>query len=58
MICDTPQKALVLLENVEKSLTPGLKLIILMDPFKEDLKDRGERSGVEVLSFSDAEVMA
>ncbi|XP_071077255.1 long-chain-fatty-acid--CoA ligase 5 isoform X1 [Desmodus rotundus] len=55
VICDTPQKALVLLENVEKSLTPGLKLIILMDPFKEDLKERGERSGVEVLSFSDAE---
>ncbi|KAM5320160.1 long-chain-fatty-acid--CoA ligase 5 isoform 2-T4 [Glossophaga mutica] len=55
VICDTPQKASVLLENVEKSLTPGLKLIILMDPFKEDLKERGEKSGVEVLSFSDAE---
>lgn len=55
VICDTPQKASVLLENVEKSLTPGLKLIILMDPFKEDLKERGEKSGVEILSFADAE---
>lgn len=55
VICDTPEKASVLLENVEKSLTPSLKLIILMDPFKEDLKERGEKSGVEVLSFSDAE---
>lgn len=55
VICDTPQKASVLLENVEKSLTPGLKLIILMDSFKEDLKERGEKSGVEVLSFADAE---
>ncbi|XP_053524399.1 long-chain-fatty-acid--CoA ligase 5 isoform X2 [Artibeus jamaicensis] len=55
VICDTPEKASVLLENMEKSLTPSLKLIILMDPFKEDLKERGEKSGVEVLSFSDAE---
>ncbi|XP_035883183.1 long-chain-fatty-acid--CoA ligase 5 isoform X2 [Phyllostomus discolor] len=55
VICDTPQKASVLLENVEKSLTPGLKLIILMDPFNEDLKERGEKSGVEVLALADAE---
>ncbi|XP_036919826.1 long-chain-fatty-acid--CoA ligase 5 isoform X1 [Sturnira hondurensis] len=55
VICDTPEKASILLENVEKSLTPSLKLIILMDPLKEDLKERGEKSGVEVLSFSDAE---
>ncbi|XP_045709962.1 long-chain-fatty-acid--CoA ligase 5 isoform X2 [Phyllostomus hastatus] len=55
VICDTPQKASVLLENVEKNLTPGLKLIILMDPFNEDLKERGEKSKVEVLSLADAE---
>lgn len=56
VICDTPQKALVLISNVEKGLTPGLKLVILMDPFEEDLKKRGEKCGVEILSLFDAEV--
>ncbi|XP_066210822.1 long-chain-fatty-acid--CoA ligase 5 isoform X2 [Saccopteryx leptura] len=55
VICDTPRKASVLLENVEKGLTPGLTTIILMDPFEDDLKQRGEKSGVEILSFLDAE---
>uniref|UniRef100_A0A8C2RPX0 Long-chain-fatty-acid--CoA ligase n=1 Tax=Capra hircus TaxID=9925 RepID=A0A8C2RPX0_CAPHI len=55
VICDTPQKALVLISNVEKGLTPGLKLVILMDPFEEDLKKRGEKCGVEILSLFDAE---
>eukprot|EP00069_Balaena_mysticetus_P005924 bmy_18294T0 len=55
VICDTPQKALVLIGNVEKGLTPGLKLIILMDPFEDDLKKRGEKCGVEILSLFDAE---
>lgn len=57
VICDTPQKALVLIENVEKGLTPNLKLIILMNPFEDDLKQRGEKIGVELLPFWDAEVM-
>nr|KAF6321968.1 acyl-CoA synthetase long chain family member 5 [Pipistrellus kuhlii] len=55
VICDTPKKAADLLENVEKGLTPGLKLIILMNPFEDDLKQRGEKIGVELLSFWDAE---
>lgn len=55
VICDTPKKASVLLENVEKGLTPGLRLIILMDPFEDDLRQRGEQKGVEILSFYDAE---
>ncbi|OBS66335.1 hypothetical protein A6R68_05122, partial [Neotoma lepida] len=55
VICDTPQKATMLIENVEKGLTPGLKTIILMDPFDDDLTKRGEKCGVEVLSLSDAE---
>ncbi|XP_055280632.1 long-chain-fatty-acid--CoA ligase 5 isoform X4 [Moschus berezovskii] len=55
VICDTPQKALVLISNVEKGLTPGLKLVILMDPFEDDLKKRGEKCGVEILSLFDAE---
>lgn len=56
VICDTPQKATMLIENVEKGLTPGLKTVILMDPFDDDLRKRGEKCGVEVLSLSDAEV--
>lgn len=55
VICDTPQKAAVLMENVEKGLTTGLKIIILMDPFDDDLKQRGEKSGVEILSLFEAE---
>ncbi|XP_058154404.1 long-chain-fatty-acid--CoA ligase 5 [Dasypus novemcinctus] len=55
VICDTPQKASSLIEYVEKGLTPSLKMIILMDPFEDDLKQRGERSGVEILSLFDAE---
>lgn len=55
VICDTPQKASNLIENVEKDLIPGLKMIILMDPFEDDLKERGEKRGVEVLSFYEAE---
>ncbi|XP_045424088.1 long-chain-fatty-acid--CoA ligase 5 isoform X2 [Lemur catta] len=55
VICDTPQKASVLIGNVEKGLTPGLKMVILMDPFDDDLKQRGEKTGVEILALSDAE---
>lgn len=55
VICDTPQKASVLIENVEKGFTPSLKVVILMDPFDDDLKQRGEKSGIEILSLYDAE---
>lgn len=55
VICDTPQKASVLIGNVEKGLTTGLKTIILMDPFEDDLKQRGEKCGVEIFSLLDAE---
>ncbi|XP_004428141.1 PREDICTED: long-chain-fatty-acid--CoA ligase 5 isoform X1 [Ceratotherium simum simum] len=55
VICDTLQKASILIENVEKCLTPDLKMIIIMDPFDDDLKQRGEKSGIEILSLFDAE---
>ncbi|KAL0616545.1 Long-chain-fatty-acid--CoA ligase 5 [Plecturocebus cupreus] len=55
VVCDTPLKASVLIENVEKGLTPGLKVVILMDPFDDDLKQRGKKSGIEILSLFDAE---
>uniref|UniRef100_A0A8C8RRA0 Arachidonate--CoA ligase n=1 Tax=Pelusios castaneus TaxID=367368 RepID=A0A8C8RRA0_9SAUR len=45
VICDKPEKARVLLDHVEKKETPGLKSIILMDPFEKDLKERGKRCG-------------
>lgn len=48
----------MLIGNVEKGLTPGLKMIILMDPFEDDLKQRAETSGIEILSLFDAEVCA
>nr|XP_048279255.1 long-chain-fatty-acid--CoA ligase 5 isoform X2 [Myodes glareolus] len=55
VICDTPQKATMLIENVEKNLTPGLKMVILMDPFDDELTSRGQRNGVEILALSEAE---
>uniref|UniRef100_A0A5F8HLF8 Long-chain-fatty-acid--CoA ligase n=1 Tax=Monodelphis domestica TaxID=13616 RepID=A0A5F8HLF8_MONDO len=57
VVCDTPQKATVLLDNVEKRLTLGLKMIILMDPFEDSLKERGEKLGIEILSLYDAEAL-
>ncbi|XP_036590433.1 long-chain-fatty-acid--CoA ligase 5 [Trichosurus vulpecula] len=57
VVCDTPQKANVLLENVEKRLTLGLKMIILMDSFEDSLKERGEKLGIEILSLYDAETL-
>ncbi|CAK6446026.1 unnamed protein product [Pipistrellus nathusii] len=55
VIVDNPQKAQVLLEHVEKELTPGLKMIILMDPFEEALKDRGQACGVVIKSMQAVE---
>ncbi|XP_074865408.1 long-chain-fatty-acid--CoA ligase 6 [Carettochelys insculpta] len=55
VICDKPEKARVLLDHVEKRETPGLKFIILMDPFEKDLKERGKRCGVHVQSMKEVE---
>uniref|UniRef100_A0A8C8MLQ9 Arachidonate--CoA ligase n=1 Tax=Oncorhynchus tshawytscha TaxID=74940 RepID=A0A8C8MLQ9_ONCTS len=56
MICDKPEKAQVLLGNVERQETPGLKRIILMDPFDPALLEQGEGCGVIVQSMQDVEV--
>uniref|UniRef100_I3MBI6 Long-chain-fatty-acid--CoA ligase n=1 Tax=Ictidomys tridecemlineatus TaxID=43179 RepID=I3MBI6_ICTTR len=48
VIVDKPQKAVLLLEHVERKDTPGLKLIILMEPFEEALKERGQKCGVVI----------
>ncbi|XP_011360573.1 long-chain-fatty-acid--CoA ligase 6 isoform X4 [Pteropus vampyrus] len=55
VIVDKPQKALLLLEHVERKETPGLKLIILMEPFEEALKDRGQECGVVIRSMQAVE---
>lgn len=56
MIVDKPQKAVTLLEHVERKETPGLKLIILMEPFEDALKDRGQECGVLIKSMQAVEV--
>uniref|UniRef100_A0A8D2LD88 Long-chain-fatty-acid--CoA ligase n=1 Tax=Varanus komodoensis TaxID=61221 RepID=A0A8D2LD88_VARKO len=56
VVCDKPEKARVLLEHVEKKETPGLKSIILMDPFEKDLKERGQKCGVYIQTMQEVEV--
>uniref|UniRef100_A0A8C8HRE9 Arachidonate--CoA ligase n=1 Tax=Oncorhynchus tshawytscha TaxID=74940 RepID=A0A8C8HRE9_ONCTS len=56
VICDKPEKAQVLLGNVERQETPGLKRIILMDPFDPALLEEGAGCGVIVQSMQDVEV--
>ncbi|XP_040499343.1 long-chain-fatty-acid--CoA ligase 1 [Ursus maritimus] len=48
---DKPEKANLLLDGVENKLTPGLKIIVLMDSYGIDLLDRGKRCGVEIISM-------
>uniref|UniRef100_F7HIC0 Long-chain-fatty-acid--CoA ligase n=1 Tax=Callithrix jacchus TaxID=9483 RepID=F7HIC0_CALJA len=55
VIVDKPQKAVLLLQHVERKETPGLKLIILMDPFEETLKERGQKCGVVIKSMQAVE---
>uniref|UniRef100_A0A8C6XMX4 Arachidonate--CoA ligase n=1 Tax=Naja naja TaxID=35670 RepID=A0A8C6XMX4_NAJNA len=56
VVCDKPEKARVLLEHVERKQTSGLKSIILMDPFEKDLKERGQRCGVQIQAMLEVEV--
>uniref|UniRef100_A0A8D2DPB4 Long-chain-fatty-acid--CoA ligase n=1 Tax=Sciurus vulgaris TaxID=55149 RepID=A0A8D2DPB4_SCIVU len=55
VIVDKPQKAVLLLEHVERKETPGLKMIILMEPFEEALKERGQKCGVVIKSMQAVE---
>ncbi|XP_064287384.1 long-chain-fatty-acid--CoA ligase 5 [Passer domesticus] len=55
VICDTPAKAEVLLKNCEDKKTPCLKIIVLMDLFDKELKDRGTKVGIEILSLQEVE---
>ena len=56
VICDKPEKAKVLLGNVESQETPGLKRILLMDPFEPQLVVKGDQCGVQVHALTDIEV--
>ncbi|XP_055458772.1 long-chain-fatty-acid--CoA ligase 6 isoform X4 [Psammomys obesus] len=51
VIVDKPQKAVLLLEHVERKETPGLKLVILMEPFEDALRERGQKCGVNIKSM-------
>uniref|UniRef100_A0A6Q2YJD4 Arachidonate--CoA ligase n=1 Tax=Esox lucius TaxID=8010 RepID=A0A6Q2YJD4_ESOLU len=57
VICDKPEKAQVLLGNVERQETPGLKRIILMDHFEPDLLEHGVGCGVIVQSMQAVEAL-
>ncbi|XP_036445024.1 long-chain-fatty-acid--CoA ligase 6 isoform X1 [Colossoma macropomum] len=57
VICDKPEKAKVLLGNVERQETPGLKRIILMDPFDSELVEQGEKCGVQIQALKDVEAL-
>uniref|UniRef100_A0A673LDJ9 Arachidonate--CoA ligase n=1 Tax=Sinocyclocheilus rhinocerous TaxID=307959 RepID=A0A673LDJ9_9TELE len=56
VICDKAEKAAVLLENVQRGETPGLKTIVLMDVFDAPLLEEAQKSGVLVRSLRDVEV--
>lgn len=56
VICDKPEKAKILLDHVERRETPGLSSIILMDPFENELAERGKRCGVRIQTMQEVEV--
>ncbi|XP_034407045.1 long-chain-fatty-acid--CoA ligase 6 isoform X1 [Cyclopterus lumpus] len=57
VICDKVDKAQVLLDNVERKETSGLRRIILMDDFDADLVERGESCGVHVQAIQEVEAL-
>ncbi|XP_063163226.1 long-chain-fatty-acid--CoA ligase 5 [Candoia aspera] len=57
VICDKPEKAETILENCEQGKMPGLKTIVLMDPFDDRLKEKGVTLGIEILSFQAVEAL-
>lgn len=58
VVCDNQSKAEILLQNREKGQTAVLKTIVLMDPFKPELVERGAKCGVDIVSMQDVEVMS
>lgn len=56
IFADKPEKARILLESVENKLTPGLKIIVVMDSYGSELVEQGKKCGVEVISLKAMEV--
>ena len=56
VICDKVEKAQVLLDNVERKETPGLRRIVLMDAFDSALMERGKDCSVQVQAIQEVEV--
>ena len=52
VICDREEKAIALLENKEKGVTPTLSCLVLFNNFNDALLDRGKNCGVEILHLS------
>ncbi|XP_069600415.1 long-chain-fatty-acid--CoA ligase 1 isoform X1 [Ranitomeya imitator] len=55
VFCDNTEKAKLLLASVENGETSSLRTVVLMDPFDEDLVERGKKCGVEIVSLRDME---
>jgi long-chain acyl-CoA synthetase len=51
IFADKSEKARLLLEGVENKLTPGLKIIVVMDTYGSELVERGKKCGVEIISM-------
>lgn len=56
VFCDKPEKAKLLLDNVERGEISILKTIVLMEPFDGDLLARGKKCGVDILGMNEMEV--
>ncbi|XP_029374383.1 long-chain-fatty-acid--CoA ligase 6 isoform X3 [Echeneis naucrates] len=57
VICDKVEKAQVLLDNVERKETPGLRRIVLMDAFDSALMERGKDCSVHVQAIQEVEAL-
>uniref|UniRef100_A0A3B3D126 Long-chain-fatty-acid--CoA ligase n=1 Tax=Oryzias melastigma TaxID=30732 RepID=A0A3B3D126_ORYME len=55
VICDKIEKAQVLLDNVERKETPGLRRIILMDAFDPAQVEKSKDCGVHVQAMQEVE---
>nr|XP_043898296.1 long-chain-fatty-acid--CoA ligase 6 isoform X2 [Solea senegalensis] len=57
VICDKAEKAQVLIDNVERKETPGLRRIILMDAFDSALLEHGRGCSVHVQALHEVEAL-
>lgn len=57
VLCDNQNKAETLLQICEKGQTSILKTVIVMDSFGAECVERGSKSGVDVVSMQDVEVL-